>query len=581
MRVVKLNIKNYRSFGPTGQEIAFPSVHCALVGKNNAGKSNIFRVLGLLLGQKSPGWAEFGEEDFFDPALPIELEVTLGDITAADQSNLFALPNLTKPQKGALASKIRTGALEITLFLRRNLVPVEPSDDEEEEDSTADAFDIKLWGFKVHRRTEDVRHALMRLMTVPAFRNTEKELSASAWTPYGQLMKEVLENYPQYNEIRDLLTALNAKIQDAFATQKDQLLKNARVVSFVDDIEFKLTKEGHPSELLRNLEIFIKEGGRLFNLENVGTGTQSAILIGILELALKQKYGNYKLFCIEEPEAFIHPHGVRHLGTLIKGVSGAQNMQVLVSTHSPALVANFEPHEIVRVDKGASGTEIKQCLTLDPVHFKKFINQDNADIFFSDKIVLVEGPTEKILFSQLDKITPKDPANAAAGNCSFDRSNIGVIVLSSKDSVLNYKKIADGFGIPCVALLDKDFIPAPVCRRLCQELGVTHQTTNPATLIADLKTKGIVILSCGEIEDVFPDTDVAAMSGKTVADVAAAKAQHPNKTSEAFKKIFGIGSKSEYALKIAEYYVINGNGAHPLADTIRKLESGNAPSITL
>ena len=265
MRMMKLKIRNFRSFGPRGQEIIFPSLHCALVGKNNAGKSNIFRALGILLGQKSPGYVSFSEDDFFDPAQPIELEITLGGITTADQPNLFALPNLTIQQKGVLSRGISAGGLEITFFLRKNLVAVGSSDDEEAEESTADTFEIKLWGFKVHRKVEVVRHALMRLMTVPAFRNTEKELSASSWTPYGQLMKEVLESCPEYNQIRDLLGALNTKIQEAFATQKDQLLRNARVVSFVDDIEFKLTKEGHPSELLRNLEIFIKEGGRLFN----------------------------------------------------------------------------------------------------------------------------------------------------------------------------------------------------------------------------------------------------------------------------------------------------------------------------
>ena len=77
-------------------------------------------------------------------------------------------------------------------------------------------------------------------------------------------------------------------------------MDGVRVTSYVDDIDFELTKEGKPSELLRNLEIFISERDIKINLDNVGTGTQSAVIIGLLELALKGGASRARLFCIEE-----------------------------------------------------------------------------------------------------------------------------------------------------------------------------------------------------------------------------------------------------------------------------------------
>ena len=142
-----------------------------------------------------------------------------------------------------------------------------------------------------------------------------------------------MENSPHYPDIKTDLANLNTKIQQIFETEKTKLLEGAQIVSYVDDISFQLTKDNSPSELLRNLEIFITEGSKKFNIEYVGTGTQSAIIIGILELALKNKNSKIKLFCIEEPEAFIHPHGIRYLGSLIKNISKDQNIQILVSTH--------------------------------------------------------------------------------------------------------------------------------------------------------------------------------------------------------------------------------------------------------
>jgi putative ATP-dependent endonuclease of OLD family len=66
MRITELTIKNYRSFDPVGQIIKFPTAHCALVGKNNAGKSNIFSALNLVLGAKNPAYIKFEEDDYFD-----------------------------------------------------------------------------------------------------------------------------------------------------------------------------------------------------------------------------------------------------------------------------------------------------------------------------------------------------------------------------------------------------------------------------------------------------------------------------------------------------------------------------------
>jgi len=470
MRITKIIIKNYRSFDSTGQQILFPTQHAALVGKNNTGKTNIFNALNLVLGNKNPAYINFEEDDYFDSSQPIEIRVVISDISVGDKTRLFSLPGLTKPMQGALNGKINDGTADISFLLRKNYdAPVETI--EEESGDVQDTFEIKLWGFNVFRKKEDIRRLIMKIMVVPAVRNYKDELTASKWTSYGQLMKDVLENSLQYPSIKADLVSLNTKIQEVFMTEKTKLLEGARVVSYVDDISFQLTKDNNPSELLRNLEVFIKEGARNFNIEYVGTGTQSAIIIGMFELVLKNKSSNNKFFCIDEPEAFIHPHGIRYLGSLIKNVSSDQNTQVLISTHSLSLVANFEPIEIIRVDKIDGKTIIKQDVSLTAAHFKRFIHQDNAEIFFSDRVVFVEGATEKHLFGNLDKITKLQPADQDSIDCNFDRLNLGIIRLDSVDSIVNYIKIARAFSVKYAAVLDKDFITDPSKQNKCRELA--------------------------------------------------------------------------------------------------------------
>jgi putative ATP-dependent endonuclease of the OLD family len=580
MRVTKLTIKNYRSFDHLGQIILFPTIHSALVGKNNSGKSNIFKALNIVLGSKLPGYIKFDEEDYFDKAYPIEIEVEISDITESDKSTLFSIPGLTKPQKGALSSKVanQTATINFSLIKRLNGNTTEELSEEE----TKDGFEVKLWGFQVHRKVEDVRKMIIKMLLVPAVRSYQDELSASKWTLYGQLMKEVLENSPYYGDIKTALTDINSKIQSAFDSERKKILKDAKIASCVDDVNFQLTKENNPAELLRNLEVFITEGHRVFNIDHVGTGTQSAIIIGIFELVLKNKNAKAKLFCIEEPETFIHPHGIRYLGSLIKGISSEQNTQVIISTHSLSLVANFEPTEIIRVDKVDGKTIIKQDISLTHVHFRRFVHQDNAEMFFSDRVLFVEGPTEKHLLSNLDKNTILDTSSPDSVNCNFDRINLGVIKLDSVDSIVNYIKIANAFGVEFVALLDKDFITDPsksgIRQKLCQEVGIVFQDADQTKLISDLKSKNIIINSKGEIEDLFSDQDIANITGKNIADVQSAKALNP-KTSKAFMKLFSTG-KAEYGIIIADYYSENSL-QHPLDDFIRKIYKNDVVNINI
>jgi putative ATP-dependent endonuclease of OLD family len=582
MRVTNLSIKNYKSFRDNSESIVFNTPHSLLVGKNNAGKSNIFSALNLLLGTKNPNYIKIEKADFFDTTKPIEIDLTIGGITGNDKNELFGLPNLTKQQKGALSSK-NLDDIEINFSFQHYFQNgVENLETEESEVGTEteqrQQFEIKLWGFTIHRKIEEVRLSLIKMLKVPAVRDVSDELTGSKWTYYGQLMKSVLEDSPKYGEVKELLNQINTKIQKIFANQKSHLLSGARVVSYVDDINFELTKEGKPSELLRNLEVFIKEGSRKVNIQNTGTGTQSAVIIGILELALKNKTSKSRLFCVEEPEVFIHPHGIRYLGDLLRKISADNKTQVIVSSHSPTLVATFDPQEIVRIDKAGGATKIFQPPTgvLSNEHFKRFVNSENAEMFFSDKVILVEGDTEKQLLPVLGRLTLVNENNNNDCYCDFDKANIGIIKLDGKENLINFIKILEAFKIPYLALLDNDFLQSSQLKNICQKFGIKN--SNNSQLVQELKNNNIIINTKGEIEDLIPDNDLATMTGKTVQDIQNIKAtfrQKDGKTSDAFlggrRRSNGIFNKGKiaYAIDIANYY--EQQNTNPIADLVRGL----------
>ncbi len=186
MRIAELKIKNYKSFTDL-QSIVFHTSHSLLVGKNNAGKSNILSALEILLGKKNPNYIKLVEDDFFDTSKPIEIKIVLRGITATDKNELFNLPNLTKQQRGALSSK-NPDDIEIVFSFQHHfqdgIEETTTTEEIEEAESTEQQrqFEIKLWGFTIHRKIEDVRFALTRMIKVSAIRDASDELSGSRWT---------------------------------------------------------------------------------------------------------------------------------------------------------------------------------------------------------------------------------------------------------------------------------------------------------------------------------------------------------------------------------------------------------------
>jgi len=65
-----------------------------------------------------------------------------------------------------------------------------------------------------------------------------------------------------------------------------------------------------------------------------------------------------KTIIIDEPELGLHPSAINILSGLIK--RAANELQVIISTQSPALLANFEPQDIIVVDKKDKFSEFKR-----------------------------------------------------------------------------------------------------------------------------------------------------------------------------------------------------------------------------
>ena len=184
------------------------------------------------------------------------------------------------------------------------------------------------------------------------------------------------------------------------------------------------------------------------------------------------------LLLIEEPELYLRPQAQRYLYRLMREFSLAGN-QVIYSTHSPAFLNVTRMEELVFVERlPTTGT---RALQPEPVSadedFRVMTEFDAArsELFLARAVVLVEGPTEKLVL----------PFVFSALGYDVDREAISIIECGGKPNIPLFARICRATGIPFVVVHDSD-------RKASGRLVAAEQALN--ALIAETAGAGRVVV---------------------------------------------------------------------------------------
>lgn len=528
MRLTRISIKNYKSISPEGVEICFRERFIALVGKNNAGKSNVLDAMSLLFGQKNPRYLQIESSAFNDPSLPIDVEV---EIEGADYGagKSLGLSNaqchmLTKADKKG--EKV-PGHITLRLHVPSGANGSDEADESEpsemegtEQKEEKQTFAVYLANHHEVKRNEDIRKVLVKYLLVPPLRSHSDVLSPSAWTPYGRMLRNILADSTESEDLRQIIRDATIKLKNVLKSEAEALSQSAMTTAYVDSVDFQLTQDGDPIELLRNLSLSVQYGGRSEDISDTGTGTQSAVIIGILELCLRHRHGRgIRLFAVEEPELFLHPHAQRHVATLLRRIANENGSQVILTTHSPSVLSDLDILDVVRVDRDVRKTT--RCSRL-PSNFanlsqtERLLGPEACEMLFADRVVLVEGPSEVEL---LPRLAPYVKTKTGDGNCGLNRLNVSIFSVGGKNHFTPYVELLESLNIEWRIICDTDALCGSEIDKFKKMFGIDANESFEKQREALLK-RGISVLEQGEIEDYYPHEALATIAGCLVTDVA-------------------------------------------------------------
>lgn len=390
MILKKLIVENFRNFKSTAIDLSNKNV---VFGMNDVGKTNLLYSIRFLL-DRSVRSSGFSESDYYqrDTSEPIKITLmvdlkdrlenadsqniiskVVGARTSSeldffyfqvvgkyDQSDAFGIPELCWgndidnlddiPQKGAFSDLDK-------LF---NLVYIDPSIDLEKifNKNRRRLFDQRKLSEKdvqtsneISKLTEEMN---MKISTMEIMKNFQNELTAE----YHQLKKE----------------KISIELQSEMA-----------IKGFFSDIYPYIKKEGE-----ENL------------YPTSGDGRRKLLAYSLVNHLTKEYDSNrITIYLVEEPENSLHRSMQIALSKQLFNYSVYDYF--FLSTHSSELLYEMDDATLIRI-YSPDKTDCESYLYKVTEEFstiKKELNEALSTALFSDRVLLIEGPSEKVLFEKV------------------------------------------------------------------------------------------------------------------------------------------------------------------------------------
>ena len=308
-------------------------------------------------------------------------------------------------------------------------------------------FDIRL--IEAERTSEEVR------------KETKREIDAVTKDSEHAAELDALKKSVS-DDLKKILNDSITKLSDLFEKEDNEIGLKKGNVSIFSDVKAKLSvSDAYVTEVKDT------KSGFVVPLNHNGLGYNNLINIYMLiKLTEVQKGRDFKILCLEEPEAHLHPAMQYKLFKYLKNLDKKNelNQQIFVTTHSSNIsaVAGIDNMFMLSYERGEEGSDCHQQSLEEQFkdadgktekndakqHLSKFLDVTRSDMLFADKVILVEGIAEKLLM----------PIFMDACGCSYEDEHISIVEIGGKHFE-HFVELFNGNAVnkKVLCITDRDF----------------------------------------------------------------------------------------------------------------------------
>ena len=448
LQLKSITIRNLRSI----REETFPlSDFTALIGYNNAGKTNILMGIRWLLFRSS-----LNNSYFDNPSQPVEAEGLFAGVSEA------ILGKLEEDERKVITPFVKDGKVRVQ---RSQKLPGENS------------ADVEFWVLDwqgANGRGEWVKapfgfeEAFSRIFPPPiqiwdfegdkAFAKLLNEIFKPLERRLGKEFNELIQKFSTLLDAQSDSRAEEFKLFERGINQKLRPLfpsVNVRLDIPAPTLDTFLSSA--------QLNVFDEDDGFERDIQLMGAGSKRAIqmaLIRYLDQVKKHHHNHYlsrTLLLIDSPELFLHPQAVELVRVALKNLSN-EGYQVVFATHSAQMVTSEDVSTSLLIRKNKErGTFMRRRME-DAVHSvitdaqaqlqMLFSLSNSNELLFADYVLLTEGKTEwRVLPTLFEKMT----------GLSFALIRCALVHQGGVSNTRKSMQVLSAMDLPVRAIVDLDY----------------------------------------------------------------------------------------------------------------------------
>lgn len=350
MRISSLEIRNFKSI----RQVKIENIENALilVGQNNTGKTTILNAICAALGCYKIKPQDFNEENA-NIEIGVSIEFTDEDMEKMRQNGIVSQYRRKEAWQEDFKKKLPSfteGILTYTLVANRE-GKVRYQD-------------------RGKKNNPYIQEALPKIYFIDADRNLSQLQDDLLILQEDELLKKLRANCCMFDQAKKckhcfscigLINQKKPEELNAFETTKllDYKLYQLNLDEFAKKVNRNFKKNGGQEEVLYSMnrdvermllvttEIHNEKHGDTRPIERMGKGMRSVYMLSLLETYTEAENQVPSIIMVEEPEIFLHPKLQKVSGDILYRLS--RKNQVIFSTHSPNLLANFNSRQIRQV----------------------------------------------------------------------------------------------------------------------------------------------------------------------------------------------------------------------------------------